>query len=69
MHDAVINFREVVLFASHAYQFVETIATRIVEIAPGGVIDRAMNLEAYVQDPTVQALRDRYYEGHRHLRI
>lgn len=69
LNDGLISFPEVVLFASHDYQFVETIANRIVEIAPGGVIDRAMNLEAYVQDPTVQELRDRYYQGHHHLRI
>lgn len=69
LNDGLINYPEVVLFASHDYQFVETIANRIVEIAPGGVIDRQMNLEAYVQDEAVQALRDQYYQGHRHLRI
>ncbi len=69
LNDGLINYPEVVLFASHDYQFVETIANRIVEIAPGGIIDRQMSLEAYVQDEAVQVLRDQYYEGHRHLRI
>lgn len=69
LNDGLINFPEVVLFASHDYQFVDTIANRIIEIAPGGVIDRPMNLEAYIQDPLVQELRDRYYHGHQHLRI
>ncbi|MCA9961946.1 MAG: ABC-F family ATP-binding cassette domain-containing protein, partial [Anaerolineales bacterium] len=69
LNDGLINFPEVVLFASHDYQFVETIANRIVEIAPGGVIDRAMKLEEYVQDATVQELRERYYQGRHHIRI
>lgn len=69
LNDGLINFSEGILFASHDYQFVDTIANRIVEIAPGGVIDRMMKLEEYVQDPTVQELRDRYYQGHQHLRI
>lgn len=69
LNDGLITFPEVVLFASHDYQFVDTIANRIIEIAPGGVIDRPMKLEAYIQDPLVQELRDRYYHGHRHLRI
>ncbi|MEI2611885.1 MAG: hypothetical protein V9G20_24885 [Candidatus Promineifilaceae bacterium] len=69
LNDGLINYPEVLLFASHDYQFVDTIANRIVEIAPGGVIDRAMKLEEYIKDPVVQELRDRYYHSHQHLRI
>ncbi|MFO7683783.1 MAG: ATP-binding cassette domain-containing protein [Chloroflexota bacterium] len=69
VNDGLINFEGVLLFTSHDYQFVDTIANRIVEIAPGGVIDRMMPLETYVQDPTVQQLRDQYYKGHQNLRI
>lgn len=69
LNDGLINFPEVVLLAAHDYQLVETIANRIIEIAPGGVIDRRMKLEEYVQDTAVQELRDRYYQGHQHLRI
>ena len=46
-----------VLFSSHDYQFVDTIANRIIEIAPGGVIDRPGGLETYYRDVRVQALR------------
>jgi ATPase subunit of ABC transporter with duplicated ATPase domains len=69
LNDGLINYPEVILFASHDYQFVETIANRIVEIAPGGMIDRAMTLEDYVADTAVQELRDQYYQGHQTLRI
>ncbi|MCB8945449.1 MAG: ATP-binding cassette domain-containing protein [Ardenticatenaceae bacterium] len=69
LNDGLIAFPEVILFASHDYQFVETIANRIVEIAPGGVIDRSMTLEEYVADTAVQELRDQYYQGHQTMRI
>jgi ATPase subunit of ABC transporter with duplicated ATPase domains len=69
LNDGLIAFPEVILFASHDYQFVETIANRIVEIAPGGVIDRALTLEEYVGDTAVQELRDQYYQGHQTMRI
>lgn len=69
VNDGLINFTGVVLFTSHDYQFVDTIANRIVEIAPGGVIDRRMRLEEYVADAGVQALRDDYYRGRENMRI
>lgn len=69
LNDGLIRFPEVVLFSSHDYQFVETVANRIVEIAPKGVIDRQMRFEEYINDPTVQALRDQFYQGHQELRV
>ena len=69
VNDGLINFPGVLLFTSHDYQFVNTIANRIIEIAPHGVIDRAMRLEEYVADPAVQELRVRYYQGRSHMRI
>jgi len=69
VNDGLINFTGAMLFTSHDYQFVDTIANRIVEIAPNGIIDRSMSLEEYVADPTVQKLRDQFYEGHQNMRI
>ena len=69
LNDGLIAFPGVILFASHDYQFVETIANRIVEITPNGVIDRAMTLEEYVENTAVQELRDEYYQGHQTMRI
>ncbi|GAB4146325.1 MAG: ATP-binding cassette domain-containing protein [Candidatus Promineifilaceae bacterium] len=69
LNDGLIKFPEVVLFTSHDYQFVDTIANRIVEITPGGVIDRAMRFEDYINDPTIQAIRDELYHQHLELRL
>lgn len=69
LNKGLIKFPEVVLFASHDYEFVNTIANRIVEITPGGTIDRMMNLEAYLADPTITALRRELYHGEHALTL
>jgi len=69
LNDGLINFEGVILFSSHDFQFINTTANRIIEVAPGGVIDRQMTLDAYVNDESVQALRATYYEGSKLVRI
>jgi ATPase subunit of ABC transporter with duplicated ATPase domains len=69
LNKGLIKFPEVVLFASHDYEFVNTIANRIVEIAPGGVIDRMMSLEAYLDDPTIATMRRELYHGEHALTL
>lgn len=69
LNDGLIAYPEVVLFASHDHEFVSTIATRIIEITPGGTIDRVMNFEEYLEDAGVLEERDRYYKGHAELTL
>lgn len=69
LNDGLIRFPEVVLFASHDFQFVETIANRIVEITPNGVIDKVVSFEEYVSDDSVQRRRDELYGTHEGIRV
>ena len=69
LNDGLIRFPGVVLFSSHDYQFVDTIANRIVEITPGGVIDRPGGLEAYHLDASVQEMRRAYYGSEKAMRV
>ncbi len=69
LNNGLIAFPEVVLFASHDHQFIDSIANRIVEIAPGGVIDRYMTFDEYLEDEGVRALRDELYHGHQRLAL
>jgi ATPase subunit of ABC transporter with duplicated ATPase domains len=64
LNDGLIEFQGVVMFASHDHEFVNSIANRIVEICPGGVIDRYMTFDDYVSDTQIVELRDQYYHGH-----
>lgn len=63
LNTALENFPGVVLFNSHDHEFISSIANRIVEITPGGIIDRMMTFDDYVADKTITELREKYYEG------
>ena len=49
LNNGLMAFPEVVLFASHDHQFVSTVANRIVEITPDGIIDMMMNFDQYLE--------------------
>ncbi|MBU1640373.1 MAG: ATP-binding cassette domain-containing protein [Proteobacteria bacterium] len=57
LNNALIAFPEIVLFASHDHQFVSSVANRIIEILPNGIIDRMMPFDDYLEDEKVIALR------------
>ena len=64
LNEGLIEFGGVLLFTSHDHEFVTSIANRIVEICPGGVIDRYTSFDDYLADKQVSTLRDQYYHGH-----
>lgn len=49
LNDALIRFPGTVLFVSHDHQFVQTVANRIIEISPDGLVDRRMSYDEYLQ--------------------
>jgi ATPase subunit of ABC transporter with duplicated ATPase domains len=69
LNNGLIAFNEVVLFASHDHEFVATVANRIVEITPGGIIDRAMGFEEYLENVEVAQTRDILCQGHADLTL
>ena len=56
-------FPGVLLFSSHDHEFIQSIANRIVEITPNGVIDRMMSFDDYITDKQVTEIRTKMYEG------
>ncbi len=63
LNNALVDFPGVVLFNSHDHEFISSIANRIVEITPAGVIDRMMSFDDYIADSHVNELREEYYGG------
>lgn len=63
LNDGLINFSGTILFNSHDHQFVDSIANRIIEFIPGGVIDRMTSFEDYLADSSVSEIRDKAYGG------
>jgi len=50
----LISFTGTMLFVSHDHQFIETIANRIIEITPNGLIDRRMTYDEYLENAEVK---------------
>ena len=69
LNTGLVNFRGQILFASHDHEFVDSIANRIIEITPAGVIDRAMRFDEYIENDDVRRIRDEMYHGHLRLSI
>ena len=55
------TFKANVLFTSHDHEFIQTVANRIIELTPGGIIDKIMDYDDYIVDPTVAELKAKYY--------
>jgi ATPase subunit of ABC transporter with duplicated ATPase domains len=69
LNNGLIAFSEVLLFASHDHEFVSTVANRIVEFTPGGIIDRSMTFEEYLENEEVKRTRDQICQGHADLTL
>ena len=54
-------FKGNVLFTSHDHEFIQTVATRVIELTPNGIIDKIMDYDDYITDPTVAELKAKYY--------
>ncbi|MBM7567291.1 ABC-F family ATP-binding cassette domain-containing protein [Paenibacillus sacheonensis] len=61
LNNGLIDFDGTLIFTSHDHQFVQTIANRIIEITPNGIIDRMMSYDEYLESAEVKALRERMY--------
>ncbi len=61
LNNGLIDFDGTMLFVSHDHQFIQTIANRIIEITPKGVIDRMMPYDEYLENEDVRRLREEYY--------
>jgi len=56
-NNSLVDFKGNVLFTSHDHTFVETVANRIIELFPGGYIDREMNYDEFLEHPQIQEQR------------
>jgi ATPase subunit of ABC transporter with duplicated ATPase domains len=60
-NNSLKNFKGTVLFTSHDHEFAQTVANRVVELTPNGVIDRYTTFDEYMQDSKIKALREKMY--------
>ncbi len=60
-NDGMISFGGIVLFTTHDHQFMQTVANRIIELTPKGIIDKLMTYDEYLEDERVKAAREEMY--------
>lgn len=61
LNNGLIDFDGTILFTSHDHQFIQTIANRIIEITPNGIIDRSMSYDEYLESEEIKGLRESMY--------
>lgn len=60
-NDSMVNFPGVVALTTHDHQFMQTVANRIIEITPKGMIDKLMSYDEYLADERVKEVREELY--------
>ncbi|MGD9948894.1 MAG: ABC-F family ATP-binding cassette domain-containing protein [Desulfobulbus sp.] len=68
LNNGLIAYPEVLLFSSHDHECVATVANRIIEIGPKGVIDKMINYDDYLADETIAAKRETIYHKEKRRR-
>ncbi|WP_028593355.1 ABC-F family ATP-binding cassette domain-containing protein [Paenibacillus assamensis] len=61
LNNGLIDFDGTMLFTSHDHQFMQTIANRIIEITPNGIIDRVTSYDEYLESDEIKELRKKLY--------
>ena len=61
LNEGLINYKGTVLFTSQDREFVNTVATRIIEITPKGILDKVMSYDDFLESPEVAAERAALY--------
>ena len=61
LNNGMKDFRGTILFTSRDHELVETVANRIVELTPGGVIDKLMSYDEYINSDAIEKLKEERY--------
>jgi ATPase subunit of ABC transporter with duplicated ATPase domains len=61
LNNGMKDFRGNIIFTSRDHELVETVANRIIEITPGGIIDKLMTYDEYINSEVVQKQREEMY--------
>src|SRR5579872_7501111 len=61
LNNGMKDFRGTILFTSRDHELTETVANRIIELTPGGLIDKLMTYDEYINSEAVQKQRDELY--------
>jgi len=61
LNNSLINFPGTLMLTTHDHEFAQTVANRVIELTPKGVIDRYATFDDYLDDPKIKELREKMY--------
>lgn len=61
MNNAMKDWKHIALFTSHDHTFMESVANRVIELTPSGVIDKRMSFDEYISSDNIRELREKMY--------
>ncbi|MCO5934748.1 MULTISPECIES: ABC-F family ATP-binding cassette domain-containing protein [Mucilaginibacter] len=61
LNNGMKDFRGNIIFTSRDHELIQTVATRIIELTPGGIIDKLMTYDEYINSDVVQKQREEFY--------
>ena len=61
-NNSLQSYKGKVLFTSHDHEFIQTVANRVIELTPKGIIDKRMDYDDYITDPLVASMREKLYK-------
>ncbi len=62
-NNSLKNFKGTILFTTHDHEFAQTVANRVIELTPGGAIDRYLSFDEYMSDKKIKEQREKMYAG------
>lgn len=63
INNSMRDFKGTMLFTSHDHELMQTVANRIIEVTPGGIIDRMMTYDEYISNPDIKSMREEMYSS------
>ena len=59
----LVGFKGNILFSSHDHEFIQTVANRIIELTPSGIIDKLMDYDEYIYNDQIKELKAKMYNA------
>jgi ATPase subunit of ABC transporter with duplicated ATPase domains len=63
LNNSFMDYKGTILFQSHDHEFIQTIANRVIEITPNGMIDKICTYDEFLNDPQVKEKKARLYQS------
>jgi ATPase subunit of ABC transporter with duplicated ATPase domains len=61
LNNSLIEFRGQIVFATHDHEIINTVANRLIEITPEGMLDRRIPYDEYLESADIHALQEKLY--------